>query len=199
MFFHVFEEGKSCLLRKDFFFSWLKKWKSTKLDCQSQILFVSYEKTLLEPFCRTPEWGTIRSQINFFSRSTEPVHAQDKLLDPKNSIHYIDDCSFHVLLKVAKTADSHAYYYWILEYGNMHCLFFCLVGRRFWRGMYTRFENGVHPRDNLHDIAAALSQHCTSLEDHVKLLQKVVYLLHWWVNEWLRGRFEIYLVFRFCT
>ncbi|CAG0880613.1 unnamed protein product [Cyprideis torosa] len=45
---------------------------------------------------------------------------------------------------------------------------------KFWRGMYVRFEEGVHPRDNLSDIHAMLSQHCSCLEDHIKLLNKKV-------------------------
>ncbi|CAG0918631.1 unnamed protein product [Notodromas monacha] len=45
-------------------------------------------------------------------------------------------------------------------------------GLMFWRGMYMRFENGIHPRDNWQDIAASVHQHCVSLEDHIKLLQK---------------------------
>uniref|UniRef100_A0A131XZU7 phosphatidylinositol-3,5-bisphosphate 3-phosphatase n=1 Tax=Ixodes ricinus TaxID=34613 RepID=A0A131XZU7_IXORI len=43
---------------------------------------------------------------------------------------------------------------------------------RFWRGMYNRFENGVHPREPLSDILAATKDHILSLEDHVQLLAK---------------------------
>ncbi|XP_064637121.1 myotubularin-related protein 8-like isoform X3 [Lineus longissimus] len=44
----------------------------------------------------------------------------------------------------------------------------------FWRGMYNRFENGVHPRENVMDIVSAMKDHSTSLEDHIKLLEKRV-------------------------
>lgn len=43
---------------------------------------------------------------------------------------------------------------------------------RFWRGMYNRFENGVHPREDLGDILVATKDHISSLEDHVQLLEK---------------------------
>ncbi|XP_013792986.1 myotubularin-related protein 6-like [Limulus polyphemus] len=47
-------------------------------------------------------------------------------------------------------------------------LLFC----RFWRGMYNRFENGVHPREPLGDLLLATKDHISSLEDHVILLQR---------------------------
>ncbi|XP_065282966.1 phosphatidylinositol-3,5-bisphosphate 3-phosphatase MTMR6 [Dermacentor albipictus] len=43
---------------------------------------------------------------------------------------------------------------------------------RFWRGMYNRFENGVHPREPLSDILAATKDHILSLEDHIQHLVK---------------------------
>lgn len=43
---------------------------------------------------------------------------------------------------------------------------------RFWRGMYCRFESGVHPRENLGDLLLATCEHSSSLEDHIRLLQK---------------------------
>ncbi|XP_050544918.1 myotubularin-related protein 6 isoform X2 [Daktulosphaira vitifoliae] len=43
---------------------------------------------------------------------------------------------------------------------------------RFWRGMYCRFENGVHPREHVYDILLATSEQTKSLDDHVKFLQK---------------------------
>ncbi|XP_039294729.1 myotubularin-related protein 6 isoform X1 [Nilaparvata lugens] len=43
---------------------------------------------------------------------------------------------------------------------------------KFWRGMYCRFESGVHPRENLGDLLLATCDHSASLEDHIKLLQK---------------------------
>lgn len=46
--------------------------------------------------------------------------------------------------------------------------------RRFWRGMYGRFESGVHPREPLGDMLLASRDHCSSLEDHVQHLTKVI-------------------------
>lgn len=44
---------------------------------------------------------------------------------------------------------------------------------RFWRGMYCRFESGVHPREPLGDLLLATCDHSHSLEDHIKYLTKV--------------------------
>lgn len=43
---------------------------------------------------------------------------------------------------------------------------------KFWRGMYCRFESGVHPREPLNDILLSTCDHSTSLTEHIKLLQK---------------------------
>ncbi|CAG5076901.1 Similar to MTMR6: Myotubularin-related protein 6 (Homo sapiens) [Cotesia congregata] len=43
-----------------------------------------------------------------------------------------------------------------------------------WKGLYFRFENGIHPRETGQDYVLALHNHTTSLEDHVKLLIKRV-------------------------
>ncbi|KAG8191986.1 hypothetical protein JTE90_002256 [Oedothorax gibbosus] len=43
---------------------------------------------------------------------------------------------------------------------------------KFWRGMYNRFENGVHPREPLGDMLVAAKDHISSLEDHALQLQK---------------------------
>ncbi|XP_043246559.1 myotubularin-related protein 8-like [Amphibalanus amphitrite] len=43
---------------------------------------------------------------------------------------------------------------------------------RFWRGMYTRFEFGVHPRDSLAEVTGCLSDHNSSLRDHIRLMEK---------------------------
>lgn len=43
---------------------------------------------------------------------------------------------------------------------------------RFWRGMYYRFESGVHPREPTADLLLATSDHSFSLDDHVKYLAK---------------------------
>ncbi|XP_063232371.1 myotubularin-related protein 6 isoform X3 [Bacillus rossius redtenbacheri] len=45
---------------------------------------------------------------------------------------------------------------------------------KFWRGMYCRFENGVHPREPLGDLLLATLDHSSSLEDHIRLLTKRV-------------------------
>jgi len=45
---------------------------------------------------------------------------------------------------------------------------------RYWRGMYNRFESGVHPREPVHDILAAHRDHSTSMNDHaLYLLQQI--------------------------
>ncbi|XP_011137852.1 myotubularin-related protein 6 [Harpegnathos saltator] len=43
-----------------------------------------------------------------------------------------------------------------------------------WRGLYFRFENGVHPRESCEDLLLSIYDHTSSLEDHVKLLLKQV-------------------------
>lgn len=43
---------------------------------------------------------------------------------------------------------------------------------KFWRGMYCRFESGVHPREPLGDLLLATCDHSSSLEDHIKYLTK---------------------------
>lgn len=43
---------------------------------------------------------------------------------------------------------------------------------RFWRGMYSRFESGIHPREPLGDLLLDSKEHCNSLEDHVQHLTK---------------------------
>ncbi|CAG5123118.1 unnamed protein product, partial [Candidula unifasciata] len=45
---------------------------------------------------------------------------------------------------------------------------------KYWKGMYNRFESGLHPRENLMDIVSAAKDHSFSLEDHVVLLEKRV-------------------------
>lgn len=48
---------------------------------------------------------------------------------------------------------------------------------RFWRGMYCRFESGVHPREPLGDLLLATCDHSYSLEDHIRYLTKVSVVL----------------------
>lgn len=43
---------------------------------------------------------------------------------------------------------------------------------RFWRGLYCRFESGVHPRESIADVLLATRDHSTSLEMHISHLQK---------------------------
>ncbi|XP_065158473.1 myotubularin-related protein 6 isoform X2 [Atheta coriaria] len=43
---------------------------------------------------------------------------------------------------------------------------------KFWRGMYCRFESGIHPREPLGDLLLATCDHSSSLEDHVNYLAK---------------------------
>lgn len=43
---------------------------------------------------------------------------------------------------------------------------------RFWRGMYSRYESGVHPRENIGDLLLSSKDHCASLEDHAIALTK---------------------------
>ncbi|XP_059168052.1 myotubularin-related protein 6-like [Physella acuta] len=45
---------------------------------------------------------------------------------------------------------------------------------KYWKGMYNRFDSGLHPRENVTDIVSAAKDHSTSLEDHVLLLEKRV-------------------------
>lgn len=44
---------------------------------------------------------------------------------------------------------------------------------RYWRGMYNRFELGVHPREQTGDLLAALKDHSTSMRDHADYLRQV--------------------------
>ena len=39
--------------------------------------------------------------------------------------------------------------------------------------MYKRFDRTVHSKENFNDIVYTLKDHKKSLEDHVKLLEKV--------------------------
>ncbi|KAK4887660.1 hypothetical protein RN001_003931 [Aquatica leii] len=50
----------------------------------------------------------------------------------------------------------------------------CPQNIRFWRGMYCRFESGVHPREPLGDLLLATCDHSNSLEDHIKYLTKKI-------------------------
>ncbi|CAH1174176.1 unnamed protein product [Phaedon cochleariae] len=43
---------------------------------------------------------------------------------------------------------------------------------KFWRGMYCRFESGIHPREPQADLLLATSDYASSLDEHVKYLSK---------------------------
>ncbi|XP_022689536.1 myotubularin-related protein 6-like isoform X2 [Varroa jacobsoni] len=45
---------------------------------------------------------------------------------------------------------------------------------RYWRGMYNRFELGVHPREQTGDLLAALKDHSTSMRDHADYLRQQI-------------------------
>nr|XP_018898437.1 PREDICTED: myotubularin-related protein 6 isoform X1 [Bemisia tabaci] len=48
---------------------------------------------------------------------------------------------------------------------------------KFWRGMYCRFESGVHPRENVSEYITATNDHSNSLEDHVRFLHRKISLI----------------------
>ncbi|CAA9997503.1 unnamed protein product [Nesidiocoris tenuis] len=43
---------------------------------------------------------------------------------------------------------------------------------RFWRGLFYRFEGGVHPREGIDELLLVTQNHSNSLEQHIKLLNK---------------------------
>ncbi|XP_033123580.1 myotubularin-related protein 6-like [Anneissia japonica] len=45
---------------------------------------------------------------------------------------------------------------------------------KFWRGMYNRFENGLHPRESLQDVMSAMKDRTSSLADHKQFLEDKV-------------------------
>lgn len=66
----------------------------------------------------------------------------------------------------------------------------CPQNIKFWRGMYCRFESGVHPREPLGDLLLATCDHSYSLEDHIKYLSKVHFDLEDYIID-----FSIYMYF----
>ncbi|KRT85970.1 hypothetical protein AMK59_1064 [Oryctes borbonicus] len=50
----------------------------------------------------------------------------------------------------------------------------CSQNIKFWRGMYCRHENGVHPREPLGDLLLATCNHSHALEDHIQYLKKKI-------------------------
>ncbi|KPM10056.1 myotubularin-related protein 6-like protein [Sarcoptes scabiei] len=45
---------------------------------------------------------------------------------------------------------------------------------RFWRGLYNRFETGVHPRDSVEDVLRAKFHHVDALRRHVSFLENLL-------------------------
>lgn len=45
---------------------------------------------------------------------------------------------------------------------------------KFWRGMYNRFENGVHPREPISEVLCAVKDHTVSLKDHIQFLESKI-------------------------
>ncbi|XP_050682931.1 myotubularin-related protein 6-like [Leptidea sinapis] len=43
---------------------------------------------------------------------------------------------------------------------------------RFWRGMYCRYESGVHPREPLEDLLPAATEHSAALQQHIDYLAR---------------------------
>ncbi|XP_045583051.1 phosphatidylinositol-3,5-bisphosphate 3-phosphatase MTMR6 isoform X1 [Procambarus clarkii] len=58
----------------------------------------------------------------------------------------------------------------------------CPQSVRFWRGMYNRFENGIHPREPLGDVLAATTEHTQALNDQADFLTKRI--------TWLKNELE---------
>ena len=44
---------------------------------------------------------------------------------------------------------------------------------QFWRGMYNRFDNGMHSRESVNGLGETLRSHVEVLADHLSVLQKV--------------------------
>ncbi|XP_071846266.1 phosphatidylinositol-3,5-bisphosphate 3-phosphatase MTMR8-like [Apostichopus japonicus] len=42
---------------------------------------------------------------------------------------------------------------------------------KFWRGMYNRYENGVHPREPVSEVLCAVKDHTVSLKDNIVFLE----------------------------
>lgn len=65
----------------------------------------------------------------------------------------------------------------------------CPQNIRFWRGMYCRFESGVHPREPQGDLLLATCDHSYSLEDHIRYLTKVS------VKKLFKNRGNVFILF----
>ena len=52
----------------------------------------------------------------------------------------------------------------------LNCVTICF---RFWRSMYNRYDNDVHPRETVLDALSSIIDHNDSLQDHIKFLSSV--------------------------
>lgn len=53
---------------------------------------------------------------------------------------------------------------------------------RFWRGMYSRHESGVHPREALADVLRAGAEHTNALRYHTTYLTQVITHAHTYIQ-----------------
>ena len=51
---------------------------------------------------------------------------------------------------------------------------FCCYRFRFWRSLYNRYINNVHPKESIVDQVCSLNDHNDSLRDHIRFLEKVI-------------------------
>ena len=65
---------------------------------------------------------------------------------------------------------------------ELSSLFFFIIFR-FWRGLYARFDNDIHPRESIADHVCALNDQNESLQDHIRLLSKVFSYDHFDTNQ----------------
>ncbi|XP_068907675.1 myotubularin-related protein 8 isoform X1 [Tenebrio molitor] len=60
----------------------------------------------------------------------------------------------------------------------------------FWRGMYCRFESGVHPREPQTDLLSATVNHTHSLDDHIKYLSKRISSMKSFIAKAVENKFN---------
>ncbi|RZB41055.1 myotubularin-related protein 6 [Asbolus verrucosus] len=60
----------------------------------------------------------------------------------------------------------------------------------FWRGMYCRFESGVHPREPQTDLLLATVNHTHSLDDHIKYLSKRISSMKSFITKAVENKFN---------
>ncbi len=56
---------------------------------------------------------------------------------------------------------------------HLGCFVYIFFLLRLWNGMYNRFERSVIQKETAVDMALVLKERINSLEDHLKLLEKV--------------------------